>query len=99
MNFMATTIEKQARELVSKQTELEKALEKVCESEQEAILAKVETKNNAEAALAYQHQLQRAKLQDKQFEQKFAEARDKLADSEISHHKLRKLNEGLRLGE
>jgi hypothetical protein len=99
VSYMTSTIDKQAHELVAMQTELERAIDKASHSEIHTKLVKAESKNTAEAAQAYQHQLQRSVLQNKQLEQKLIEARDKLAESEISHHKLRKMNESLRAGE
>ena len=96
---MTSAIDKQAHELVMKQTELERAIDKASQSELQTKLVKAESKNSAEAAQAYHHQLQRSVLQNKQLEQKWIEARDKLAESEISQHKLRKMNESLRAGE
>jgi ribonuclease HI len=96
---MTSTIDKQAHELVAKQTELERALDKASQSELQTKLVKADSKYSADAAQAYQHQSQRSVLQSKQLEQQLIEARDKLAESEISHHKLRKMNESLRAGE
>jgi hypothetical protein len=99
INYMTSTIGKQADELITRQTELERVLDKVSKSEQEAKLARDEAKNNAETAKNYQHQLQRSNAQNNRLEQKLIEARDKLAVSEISLHKLHRQNESLRLGE
>lgn len=77
---------------------MEKALEKVCKSEQEAKAAKVEAKNNAEVAQDCQIQLHRSHSHNEELEQKLIEVRDKLAESEISQHKLWKMNESLRVG-
>ncbi len=95
---MTSTTDKQAHEIIKKQTELERALDKVCQSEQEAKLAKDEAKNNSESAQTYQHQLQCSNAQNNRLEKKLIEARDKLAESEISHKKLRRQNESLRIG-
>lgn len=95
---MTSTIDKQAHQLITKQIELEKAIEKVCKLEQEAKTAKVEAKNNAEAAQDCQCQLHRSHSHNKELEQKLIEARDKVAENEISQYKLRKLNESLRVG-
>lgn len=95
---MTSTIDKQAHQLITKQIELEKALEKVCKLEQEAKTAKIEAKNNAEAAQDCQYQLHRSHSHSKEFEQKLIEVRDTLTENEISQHKLRKMNESLRIG-
>ena len=99
INYMTSTIDKQADELMTRQTELERVLDKVSKSEQEAKLARDEAKNNAVTAKTYHHQLQRSNAQNNRLEQKLIEARDKLAVSEISLHKLHRQNESLRLGE
>lgn len=96
---MTSTIDKQAHELATKHTTLEKAIERACKSEQEVKLLKAESKNTTDAAEAYQHQLQSSIAQNKLLEQKLNDAREKIAESDISQHKLRKQNECLRLGE
>ncbi len=79
--------------------ELEKTTDKLHESEQRADLAKQESKINNEVSLSQQDQLRHAKTQNEQLNQNLNEIREKLADSQISQHKLQTMNESLRAGE
>ena len=99
MSHLASTMEKQAYELVTMRAELVKAADRLCESEQRANLAKHESKINVDIALSQQDQLRHAKTHNEQLNQNLNEIREKLADSQISQHKLQTMNDSLRAGE
>lgn len=99
MSHLASKTEKQADELVSKQTELGKVADTLSEKEQMANSAKQEAKISEEAALALQDNFRRTKSHNEQLELKLKETRDELSDSQISQHKLQTMNVSLRSGE
>lgn len=99
MSHLASKTEKQADELVSKQTELGKVADTLSEKEHMANSAKQEAKISAEAALALQDNFRRTKSHNEQLELKLKETRDELSDSQISQHKLQTMNVSLRAGE
>jgi hypothetical protein len=99
MTYLASTMEKQAHELVTMRAELVKTADNLCESEQRANLAKHESKINGDISLSQQDQLRHAKTQNEQLNQNLSEIREKLADSQISQHKLQTMNDSLRAGE
>jgi hypothetical protein len=99
MSHLASTMEKQVYELVTMRAELVKAADKLCESEQRANLAKQECKINGDISLSRQDQLRHTKAQNEQLNQNLNEIREKLADSQISEHKLQTMHDRLRAGE
>ena len=96
IRYLASTMEKQAHELVSMRGELDKATSELRNSEQAIILTKQESKVNRDVSLAQQDQLRHAKARNDQLNQILNEVREKLAESQISQHKLQVLNDSLR---
>ena len=96
MSYMTKTMEKQAHELVSMRGELDKATSELRNSEQAINLTKQESIVNRDVSLAQQEQLRHAKARNDQLNQILNEVREKLAESQISQHKLQVLNDSLR---
>ena len=96
ISYLASTMEKQAHELVSVRGELEKVTSELRSSEQAINLAKQESKINRDVSLAQQDQLRHAKVRNDQLDHMLNEVREKLAESQISQHKLQVLNDSLR---
>lgn len=96
ISYLASTMEKQANELVSGRGELEKVTSELRSSEQVINLAKQESKINHDVSLAQQDQLRHAKVKNEQLDHILNEVREMLAESQISQHKLQVLNDSLR---
>jgi hypothetical protein len=98
MSSLTSTIERQTHELVKTRTDLEKAADKLRDSEQRSNLAKQESKINGDISLAQQDQLRHAKAHNEQLDHNLNDIREKLADSQLSQHKLQTMNDSLRAG-
>ncbi len=85
-------MEKQSHEIVMMRAALEKAADALRESEMIAAVTK-------DTSLAQQDQLRHAKTQNEQLDHSLNEIGKKLADSQISQHKLQTMNDSLRAGE
>ncbi|KAL9186531.1 hypothetical protein ACHAXT_005769 [Thalassiosira profunda] len=94
-NHLSSTVDGLQSQLTSKQGDVEKLSEELRTQQSNLDSAKREAKASAETTLALQETLRRAKQQSQKLEEKLAETRDKLADSQIARHKLETTNNGL----
>ena len=99
MSHLTSKVEDLHLQLDSKQGEIEKIADKLCETEQAINSARQEAKINAETTLSLKDNLRRTKLQNEQLDTKLRETSDHLADSQISHHNIQTTNSILQVGE
>lgn len=99
MNHLVSKVEGLNVELASKQRVIEQQTAKLEEMEKSTNAAKHEAKLKSDGIAALQETLRRIKVQNEQLESKLKDTRDKLADSQISRHKLETVNGGLQEGE
>ena len=98
MSHLTSKVEDLHLQLDSKQGEIEKIADILCETEQAINSAREEAKINAETTLSLKDNL-RIKLQNEQLDTKLRGTSDHLADSRISHHNLQTTNIILQVGE